>query len=437
MSKETTGQVFGLMDNLLEKIRAEKRASQKRATDGSEPTTHPVMNAPDGTQPAREGSRSSENEADVEQDYGVLGNTGQEDANSASSMNPADSIGTQSQASDEVKGNVAKPKPVKDGPAENGRGDASPGHPSNETFSGEEAKYASAISVGNKLLALLANAMGKTAQEGEEEEEEEEESENAQEKEEESVPSPKSDAADKEKAAGLKKKAGLKKTAEEIKKEAAQKYREEAEAGYMAAGLLASQLGFGKEAADEQMAVNAQLEGIIKTAQDDAVLLVDYLQGLDEGSLKAASDNSRAFKKIAQPGMEGLDLGEAPPVASGEGIPAAALMGAGGGEVGAGGEGGEGEDAAAVELLAQALAEAGIGPEELAAIAQGGGDAGGEMGGEPEAPGGGGDEGIEGITEEAAAEGEPLEEEKAEQEAKKEASLKLRAQRKLMALLSR
>ena len=118
MSKETTGQVFGLMDNLLEKIRAEKRASQKRATDGSEPTTHPVMNAPDGTQPAREGARSAENEGDVEKDYGVLGNTGQEDANSATSANAADSIGTQSQASDVVKGNVAKPKAVKDAPDE-------------------------------------------------------------------------------------------------------------------------------------------------------------------------------------------------------------------------------------------------------------------------------------------------------------------------------
>ena len=89
MSKETQGQVFGLMDNLLEKIRAEKRAAQKKATDGSEPTSHPVMNADDGTQPAREGSRSSENEADVSKDYGVLGNTGQEDANSADSTNQA------------------------------------------------------------------------------------------------------------------------------------------------------------------------------------------------------------------------------------------------------------------------------------------------------------------------------------------------------------
>lgn len=433
MSKETTGQVFGLMDNLLEKIRAEKRAAQKRATDGSEPTTHPVMNAPDGTQPAREGSRSAENESDVESDYGVLGNTGQEDANSATSEKPTDSIGTQSQSSDEVKGNVAKPKPVKDGPAENGRGDASPGHPSNETFSGEEAKYASAITAGNKLLSLLATAMGKSAQEDDEEDDENEgegESENAQKKENESMPSEKSDADDKEKAAALKKKAKntkITKSAEELKKAAAHKYREEAEAGYMAAGLLAEQLGFGKQAADEQTAVNMRLEGIIKTAQDDADLFADYLQGLETGQNRVALEGRAAMKKMAQPGLEGMDLGAAPAIPAGEGVPAAALMGAGGDE------GGGEEDAAAVELLAQALAEAGIGPEELAAIAEGG--AGGAGGGEePAEPGEEhGGEGQGSVAEEAAAEGEPIEEEKAE----KEANLKLKAQRKLMALLSR
>lgn len=421
MSKETTGQVFGLMDNLLEKIRTEKRAAQKKATDGSAPTSHSVMNAPDGTHPAHEGSRSAENAEDIRKDYGVLGNTGQEDANSASSENQADSIGTQSQSSDEVKGNVEKPKT-----------------PSTEVFGGEEEKYATAIKAGNKLLTLLASSMGKFAEESEEEETEE--SENANEEETEEVYSEESDTEDtekvptskdkEEKAAGLRKKAGLKKTAEELKKEAAQLYREEAEAGYMAAGLLAEQLGFGKEASDEQTAINASLEGIIKAAQDDAVLLSDYLQGIEEGQVKAATANRKAFRKIAQPGMEGMDLGEALPEEGGAGIPAAALMGGGGEGGGEGGGGGEsgGDDAAAIEMLAQALAEAGIGPEELAAIAEGGGGGGGggEEVGEP-APDG------EGLAEASSADGEPL----AEELAAKEANLKFRAKRKLMALLSR
>lgn len=413
MSKETTGQVFGLMDNLLEKIRAEKRAAQKKATDGSGPTSHPVMNADDGTQPAREGSRSAENEFDVEKDYGVLGNTGQEDANAASSENQADSIGTQSQAADEVKGNVAQPKPDKDGPAETGAGDASPGHPTNQTFKGEDAKYGAAINAGNKLLSIMAEAMGKTAAENTDTDEGA--SENAQKKKGEEVPSPESDAGDKEKVPTSKdneKKAEVEKTAEELKKEAAQKYREDAEAGYMAAGLIAQQLGFGKQAAaEEQTAVNARLEGIIKTAQEDAVLLADFLTGVEQGKAKAAHEKQAALAKLAQPPMdeEGMDLGGAPEAAMGEGIPAAALMG---GEE----EGGE-EDAAAVELLAEALAEAGIGPEEMAALAEG------EEGGE-EMPTEGGAEAV-------------AEETGADEEVPKEASARLQAKHKLMALLSR
>jgi len=421
MSKETTGQVFGLMDNLLEKIRAEKRAAQKKATDGSEPTAHPVMNADDGTQPAREGSRSAENESDVEKDYGVLGNTGQEDANAASSENQADSIGTQSQAADEVKGNVAKPKPDKDGPAESGAGDASAGHPSNQTFSGEDAKYGAAIDSGNKLLGLLAEAMGKTAAENTDTDEGA--SENAQKKEGEEVPSPASDAGDKEKVPTSKDKekeaadktegektAEVEKTAEELKKEAAEKYREDAEAGYMAAGLLAEQMGFGKQAEEETTAVNARLEGIIKTAQQDAVLLADFLGGINKGQEKAAAEKQAALAKLAQPPM---DLGPAPEEGMGEGVPAEALMD----EEAALGEGG-GDEAVALELLADALEEAGVGPEELAALAEGEGGMGEEMPTE---------EGAEAVAEETGA----------EEEVPKEASTKLKAKQRLMALLSR
>ena len=96
MSGQKIENALGLVDRFLADARAEKQAAlQKAATDPSDPTTHPVMKADDGTVPAREGARSAENEADVRKSLGDQGMTGQEDANKASSTHPSDSIGTQ------------------------------------------------------------------------------------------------------------------------------------------------------------------------------------------------------------------------------------------------------------------------------------------------------------------------------------------------------
>ena len=338
MSNTKIANALDLMDSFLASVRSEKRALS--ATSGPEPTTHPVMGADDGTTPAREGARSSENEADVRSDYGEQGNTGQEDSAAAGDGSvPADSIGTQSQASDEVKGNVAQPKGSKDDPAENGRGDASPGHPTNMTFN---EKYSSALDLGAEILQGFAK---KSAEEEEEEDEEEED--------------------EAEKAA------------------AARMYPADAEAGYMAAHAIAEHLGFGKEAAVVQnQLVEASVEQIIKAAQEDAVNLHEYLVGAQTGAQLGAGIRKQAEDMPVPPELPPELLaaggGELPPEllagggepsAEGAGVPAEALMG------------GEGDEDAAIEELAAALEEAGVTPEELAeavAAAEGEGGEGGE-----------------------------------------------------------
>jgi hypothetical protein len=399
---KATGNLLALMDGFLTDIRqeAKKAAAEKKATDPSEPTTHPVMKADDGTQKATEGARSSENEADVKKELGEAGITGQEDANSASSIKPSDSIGTQSQDSSEVKGNVSQPKSTKDKPPE------SAGHPSNSTFS---EKYSSVIETGNKLLAAIAemnkastHEPGHMASESDK-------------------PADKGQAAKKAPPFPPKKdeKKDEKKAEEDPKllekRAAADKYTEDAEAGYMAAQVIAESLGMGKSAEEANKVLAAQAEQIIKFAQDDAVTLVEFTRGLKLGVTKGGTNKAAARASINK---------------RAEGIPPELLMGAGGGDMGGGmplggdagmgggmppgggggGGGAGGDEEAIIEAIAEALAAEGVSPEELAqALAESGGGGGGDMGGGMPP---GGDAGLGGGGAPPPA-GPPLEEEAA------------------------
>jgi hypothetical protein len=327
--------VLDLMDKFLTEVRTEKRASIKQATDPSKPTTHPVMDADDGTMKAREGARSAENKGDAADTNSNV--SGQEDANSVDGKDPADSIGTQKMEAGEVKGNVAHPKSGKDKPQE------SSGHPSNSTFSEKYSSFSAAAALGADLLAELEK------QSSHEE--------------------------------GCTEEQGLSKEA------AAEQYREDAEAGYAAACHLAEQLGFSKsaeaETAQTQVAQSV-VESIIKSAEEDAERYVQFLAGHIAGLNKVHMKRAGEPDGDEQPGEgapmsnDAMAAGSAEETASDEaGNPH--MMG------GEGGEGGGADEH--LEQLAQALQEAGVTPEELAQAIQqieaehggGGGEAPGGM----------------------------------------------------------
>jgi len=134
-----------LIHSWLTEHRAGKRAAADAApgADNTEPTTHPVMDDDAQTEPATEGARGKENTSDVGEQVGGDPMTGEEDSQTASSMQPSDDMGTKTMAADEIKGNTEEPKAEKDPPDENGRGDASPNHPTSEEMRNQE-KYSSA-----------------------------------------------------------------------------------------------------------------------------------------------------------------------------------------------------------------------------------------------------------------------------------------------------
>lgn len=333
--------ILALMDTILDSARQEKRAAkmEKKATDPSEPTSHPVMSADDGTQKATEGSRSSENKSDVRKDYGEAGILGQEDGNSVDEKKPSDSIGTQTMASDEMKGNAKRPGGTKENPS-----DESPEHPSNQTFS-EKYSAAHLAHEGNTILANISGYLNKFA----------------------SV-----QPAVKRAAAA---------PAHHEKLAAAEKYREDAEAGYVSAQLLCESL-LSKRAEDQASA--ELVTNITKTAQEDAAMVADYLRGYDNGVKKASA--VRMYKRA-----EGEEaMGMIPPEAMAGGMPEGMPEGGEGGispEMlqAAGGQGGEAE--AAIEALAQELEAAGVTPDELQAALSGGGGGADEGGGMSEEQG--------------------------------------------------
>jgi hypothetical protein len=341
--------------------------------------------------------------------------TGQEDANKASSTHPSDSIGTQKMDSSEVKGNVQTPKSTLEKPKKPTGGDESSGHPSNATFS---EKYSEVTEIGNRIVSALASIgiksaaapavapMGNTMPAA--------------------VPAatPAASAAPAASASPTAASAtpAQSKSAQE-KLAAATKYRDDAEAGYMAAELVASQMGFSKEATEQEKAADAQVEqvigNIVKNAQADAETYAQFLGAHIAGQQAALQERGLA-KKAEGPGMmpaadDGSSAGGAmiPPEvlaagaggAGGEGAPPEA-----GGPGGPGGPGGGGDEEATLDALAEALAQAGVTPEELAAAVEEAQASGGEGG----PPGGGGAPPPPAAAAEAQGEGESPQEEAAE-----------------------
>jgi len=430
--------------NLLKQVKLIKQAAAKGET------SHPSKSVDDGTVTAPEGERSSENTADVKKNVGsTVGVAGQSDAGSADMTQASDSIGTQSQASDEVKGNVPTPKTAPEKPGQGGRGDASPEHPTSKTF-GE--KYSSAQELGNAILAAISVAKaGEKQAEGE-----------------------CAQSTDVAKTFPPKKK-GEKK--DEKKAEAAAsapaeaQLEKDAEAGYLAAQALYEVLT--KQAGSPDQA-NEVVATLVKSAEADAQMFHDFLKGYEDHIKEATADEE--FKKAAAyaqkivqflqtkkaegkltpellkqaadelGGLSGEQIspeelqammaqggggagggmgggGEVPPEAAG--------MGAEGGAGGA--EGGEGAIDPQIMAIAQELAQQGVTPEELIqALQESEGGAGG-MGGMGGAEGGGGGPPPEAAAHEAA---EAPAEEKKEEESKA-GSVKVSAQALAAALLAK
>ena len=319
MGMRTHRDITATIDNLLEKF----AKNTDQASDGS--SSHPSANVDDQTKPAREGERSRENEGDVNKE--VPGTINSEDAKAkdgTTSTLPTDAHGGMStmSADDAAKGNVETPK--KD--HSKSMSDKGPG---DDTFKGNWNKAAAASELSqaaNELLAqfaVLSKSGSAPAQSAEKPAEK-----------------PSSEA---EKAAA---------DEVELYKQAAQQHPEDTEAGYIAAALLAQEMGLSKQSADEDGLDEAVAQTQQKAAAD-AEAYVAFLQGFSE---KMAQDAV---------GAEGVDAGMGedpalmlPPELLGE---EAELGGVAPEELA------DVEDPEAVlEEIAIALDEAGVTPEELA-----------------------------------------------------------------------
>lgn len=405
MGKNDQMNALACVDQYLTEIRTVKAAAlKKKATDPSDPTTQPVMKADDGTVKATTGSRAAENDSDVKKDYGDAGITGQEDANSASSTHPSDSIGTEKMDADQTKGNVQTPKSTLSKPTKHDGGVESPSHPSNATFS---EKYSKLLTKGTDFLQKIAEmpeAFKKNMKKKKDE-----------------VPAAPVQAPAKEEPKG------------DEKKLAAAKYPDEAEAGYVAAALLAQELGVEVKKAEPDPAelkkeAEANAENLVKYAHTLADDYCDFLDGLEK---KADEMGAGGPPQMIPPEAMAGDMAGAG--GGGGEMPPPPMEGAPGPE-GAGGPPGGGDDEAIIQQLAQALEEAGITPEQLAeavAAEEGGGMSGGDpmggggppMGGPPQEQGE--EEGAAGAQEENAGEGpskESKEPEKPKEESKEAAA---------------
>ena len=367
----THGSVITLIDGFLKEANSdlEKEASNLDLA-GDAKSNHPSANVDDKTKPATEGARSAENEADVKKDVPNSINNADTENTDAKGNQGATVNGDQGtvtmDADSGLKGNVDTPK--KD--HSQSMSDAGPGD-GGETFKGDWDKASAATSLvgeANQLLADVAMLSGGT-------------------------PAPQTTQAP---AAESQPEAGEKSASEDeaagLFKQAADQYPEDVEAGYVAAALLAQEMGLMKGASDETDQETLAVAEIQKSASADADNYVDYLTGFAEAMEKDAMPmgaDPAALAALAGEGDAGGEMG-AEEMAEGAGE-----MGAGEAEADLGGaeealggaemeEGaGEGGDDV-LEQLAEVLAEEGIEPEELAeaVAAQSEGGEGDELAGE-------------------------------------------------------
>jgi len=367
MSAEQTkvGSALDLVQDFLEEI----RGSEKKAEtgDGSDPTSLPYKGVSNNTQKATTGARASENREDVKKSLGSTGVTGQEDADSA----PNTSEKSQSGDMKRLTADDGAPQTIKAYPPK--PGDKGPG---DETYDKKYAELHDKAAAWLEKYASVKPECKKTNT-----------SENAIPKENLSAPKDSVPTTGEEKAAELQKRA------------AAGKYREDAEAGYVAAKLLATQVAQSLDkqasAVDEEAIALEKIAAVRAAAEQDADMFIDFMRGHMNAMSKKAEPEPEP-EEHAEPDADnagGPPDGDADDQGGG-GDPMAAMMGGGGAPPGAeGGMPGGGESPEAkLEAIAAALEEAGITPEELAEAiaaveqAQGGGGGGGGM--PPEAGGG-------------------------------------------------
>ena len=392
-NKQTHISAVQMMDSFLHAVDMEKQASNLDLA-GDAKSTHPSANVDDGTRPASEGARSAENEADVKKDVPATINDESSKNMAGGSDKPTDDQGTVSQDAEEVKGNVDTPK--KD--HSKSMSDSGPG---DDTFTGDWDKASAALAKsGNDIVASITLLLKQAGEDGAAAEQPAAEqpaaaapAAEAPAAEAPAAEAPKTDesAADDKSAAD---------DAVALYKQAAEQYPDAMQAGYVAASMLAEQLGIGSEksAADEQQLAVA-VAGMRKAAEADAEMYLKFLQGYND-SLQKSGAGLEEMAALANGGggMPGAEMG---------GMPMGDMGGAPGAEelAGLGAEGGEGGDEeASLEEIAAALDEAGVTPEELAAaITEAQGGAVPEEGGDAEDLG---EEGSEEGGEEGEEEGE-------------------------------
>lgn len=369
-----------------------KEAAIKKATDPTPSTGNPVMSAPDGTQPAKEGERGRENDADVKAELGENANVGETPVNSdTAGAKPTDTIGTQKQDADKVVGNVPTPK-------------AAPDSTMATVFG--EPKSASLARQGKGLLSLFEAAPKQASAQADEG----------------GAPIKTTTPAVAANAAP----AGDKQTPPEkvvddmaTKRASADKHRDYAEMGYAAAteflteiGLIQPQVDTVKQAAIEKVA------NVMKAAEEAADMTCDFLDNYANG-VRIATLSKKAEPEIAAmtgavspegpgagaPPVGGADMGGGaiPPDMMGGGDPMAGAGGppgtggGAGGPPGMGGPGGGGENEQVLDAIAQALDSGQVTAQDLigaleATMGGGGGAPGGDAmggGGPPPAAGGG------------------------------------------------
>lgn len=368
-----------------------KEAATKLATDPTPSTGNPVMSAPDGTQPAKEGERGRENDADVKAELGENANVGETPVNSdTAGKKPTDDMGTMMQDADANKGNVPTPKPAPDA--------------TNATVF-QEPKSASLAKQAKSLLSIFDVPAGtqKAA----------------------TAVSDQGGAVTKvtnPPVAANAAPAGDKQTPPEkamddmaTKRASAQKHTAEAELGYAAGLELMEALGMIQPAAEKQAATQKIAE-VIMNAERSATRVCQFKEQYANG-LKIAALAQRTKK--AEPEIAAM-TGAVPPEGPGAGMPVGGgdmSMGGAGGpppemggggmgggmggpppEMGAaGGMGGDPMNEKVLDAIAQALESGQVTADDLIAALQssagggGGGDMGGGAGGPP--PMGGGDGG--------------------------------------------
>lgn len=379
--------LFSALGDIAQSIHRIKQAASPVPADPGGyfgASTHPTANVDNSGQSASEGSRSSENEEDVNKDQGKPGVNQAPTAQPGQQSDVQLNIGTNQSATGEDPSVEDAYKGGKDDP-----GSSHPARTDNDSLDGEKyAKLtfsqgrAKCAALANDILAAIANGRG-------------------------------SDLTVDALNLARSKQAGAPAINQQIDKAAAAANAKTPAAAAMAAGYeLAAALGAEKTAAEQFVTKHAS--DIINDAIFDADLVGGYLTKLAEADGPPPKEDDGAGSAPAGDG-DADDAGAPPAGPPAGGAPAGGAP-AGGPPMGGGGEPSHAE---LMTELISALEEMGISPEEFAQFAAAkGGDAGGgappaggpppmaglpPMGGPPAGgppgapPMGGGDIGAEGM----------------------------------------